>query len=137
MKQCKWQISFVLHYTMGKLGTKLLPLFNIFPFVGLNLGRVGYFAMPRKHLLVFIPLKSIIKSGSYSADFQNWKFFNCSSKTSIHKWYIEYPRTRFAPPPPEVNMNRFSTSTGCPKKNWDFVQFWVFGLGRGVFRGKN
>ena len=26
--------------------------------------------------------------------------------------------------------------TGCPKKNWAFVQFGVFRLGRGVFRGK-
>ena len=29
-----------------------------------------------------------------------------------------------------------TTTTGCPKKNWDFVQFWVFRLGRNVFRGK-
>ena len=26
--------------------------------------------------------------------------------------------------------------TGCPKKNWDFVQFLVFILGRGILRGK-
>ena len=28
-------------------------------------------------------------------------------------------------------------ATGCPKKNWAFVQFLVFRLGRGVSRGKN
>ena len=27
--------------------------------------------------------------------------------------------------------------TGCPKKNGDFVMFWVFDLGRGVSRSKN
>ena len=27
-------------------------------------------------------------------------------------------------------------STGCPKKNFPLAHFWVFQLGRGVFRGK-
>ena len=26
-------------------------------------------------------------------------------------------------------------TTGCPKKNWSIVRFWVFDLGRSVFRG--
>ena len=29
-----------------------------------------------------------------------------------------------------------TTTTGCPKKNWAFVQFWIFKLWRGIFRGK-
>ena len=53
-------------------------------------------------------------------------------------------KTARAPPPLDpaephntaVAVAKYVISTGCPKKNASFVQFWVFDLGRGVYRGK-
>ena len=35
-----------------------------------------------------------------------------------------------------ISFLHYIICTGCPKKNWDFVQFLVFMFGSGVFRGK-
>ena len=37
---------------------------------------------------------------------------------------------------PDFECREQMGSTGCPKRNGDFVRFGVYDLGRGVFRGK-